>query len=104
LCNHWLLEEGGAKITDTIVVHGESLTLWSDHNLKMTSAADDAESTSLLKVMVLLDDSPSDLIAKLSPQHVEIAIWARKIRALRPLYLEQQQASIYLHCPVPAVL
>jgi hypothetical protein len=26
----WLLEEGGAKITDTIVMRGESLTLWID--------------------------------------------------------------------------
>jgi hypothetical protein len=69
----------------------------------MPSIADDVEFTSLLKVicMVLLDEAPSDII---SPQHVEIAIRGRKIRALRPLYMEQQQESIDLHCPVPAVL
>jgi hypothetical protein len=59
--------------------------------------------TSLLKVMVLLDAAPP-YFAKLSPQNAEITVQGRQIRALRPLYLEQQQASTNNNSPLPAVL
>jgi hypothetical protein len=45
--------------------------------------------TSLLKVMVLLDDAPVDFVSKLIPPHAEITSWGRQIRALRLSYPEQ---------------
>jgi hypothetical protein len=40
----------------------------------------------------------------MSPEHAEIATQGRHIRALQTSYLDQQQASVDSHCPLPAVL
>jgi hypothetical protein len=70
----------------------------------LLSVNDSAAAQSLLKVMVLLSNAPTDFIAKLSPQEAEIATLGRQIRALRPSYLEQQHALIGSSSPLPAVL
>jgi hypothetical protein len=96
----WLLEEGGAKITDVVMIRGEYRSIWKDLNVY----ARDAELPSLLRVMVLLGDAPADFIAKLSPQNAQIVTQGQRIRALRPLYLKQQQNMIQTTCPLPNVL
>jgi hypothetical protein len=98
----YLLEEAGAcasiaEATNT----GE--TVWTllapDH-----ADSEPEELTSLLKVMVMLDDAPQFFIAALSPAHTELTTRGRQYRAQLPLYLEQQRALIAAHCPLPAVL
>jgi hypothetical protein len=102
----WMLEEGGAHITTpftdgtTHVCRG--LSIWN--GVWQIFSGADMEFTSLVKVMVLLGDAPPDFIAKLSPHNAEIATQGRQIRALRPLYLERQQASISAQCSLPTVL
>jgi hypothetical protein len=101
----WLLEEGGAKITDTNVIDDEHKSVWDDlNNNELAYGVGRPQRQSLLKVMVLLGDAPADFIARLSPQNADIAIRGRQIRALRPAYLEQQLASIETDCPLPTVL
>jgi hypothetical protein len=96
----WLLEEGKASINDRDV---NDCDIWM--NLELLGSTDrPAELSSLLKVMVLLVDAPSDFITKLLPQHAELATRGRLIRALRPAYLEQQRALLAAHCPLLAVL
>jgi hypothetical protein len=98
----WLLEEGGARITDFTMLRGKTKSVWD--YLRVRTGANGVEFVSLLKVMVLLDDAPLDFIAKLSAQIAQIATQGRRLRALRPSYLEQQQALIETSCPLPAVL
>jgi hypothetical protein len=98
----WLLEEGSANITDTVVVHGKSRSLWNHIRSKSEGSA--VELTSLIKFMVLIVDAPPDFIAKMTPHDAKIALWGRRIRILRPLYLKQQEASIEALCPLPTVL
>jgi hypothetical protein len=107
----WLLEEGGAKITDESFSKQSEPPYKTEVKSVWDSVADslwvppvEAELTSLLKVMVLLGDAPTTFIAKLQLHEAEIAFRGLQIRALRPPYLEQQQASIDAHCPLPAVL
>ena len=54
--------------------------------------------------MVMCDDAPNFFIARLSPQHAELATRGRQLRAQLPEYLDQQRASVFAHCPLPAVL
>jgi hypothetical protein len=108
----WLLEEGGACINDTSHI---GLTVWmvleiqgasSRHSIlsiaQLRSIA--VELSSLLKVMVMLADAPGDFIAKLSPQHAELAMQGRQYRAQLPSYLKRANALVVVHCPLPAVL
>jgi hypothetical protein len=94
----WMLTEGGALITNVILLDGEgfdSNTVWD--RILMSSDPpfeDSGELSSLLNVMVLLDDAPADFVAVMSPQNAEIVTQGREIRALRPSYLEQQHALI----------
>jgi hypothetical protein len=61
------------------------------------SAGSAADLSSLLKVMVMLDDAPHNSIAKLSPQHADICMRGRQFRAQLPCYLEQQRATVVTH-------
>jgi hypothetical protein len=97
----WLIEEG-ALIPACI-----------SHFLKTffnTERANAAELSSLLKVLMLQLMSPnqdrdlSAFVAQLSPQHAEICTRGRQLRDRLPAYLEQQEASVGTHCPLPAVL
>jgi ankyrin repeat protein len=96
----WLLEEGGAKISDVVVIDSESKSIWDF--IPMSSNI--LEQKSLLKVMVLLDDAPPNFVANLKRHHAKITSQGRQIRALRPVYMEQQHALMKATCPLPAVL
>jgi hypothetical protein len=102
----WLLEEGGSSITETDIC---GLSVW---NLLLisghTCARGDAVAlSSLLKVMVMLEDAPESFCVGLSLHNAtlaEISTRGRQLRTQLPSYLEQQQASIVTHCPLPTVL
>jgi hypothetical protein len=97
----YFLQETGAIISD---VTDAGDTVWgSVTNLKLKNA-DQGKLASLLKVMVMLDDPPPALVAKLSATHATITTRGRQFRAQLPSYLEQQRASVVEHCPIPAVL
>jgi hypothetical protein len=66
----WLLEEGGANITDVIILSSKAEAMWDN----MLVAAANMEVVPLLKVMVLLGDALPNFIARLSPSDAEIAI------------------------------
>jgi hypothetical protein len=76
-------------------------TVW---NLLYEESTDTTELSSLLKVMVMLDDAPADFICDLTPQYAEICTRGRKLRAQLPAYLERQRATIVTNCPLPGVL
>jgi hypothetical protein len=81
------------------------LAVWSW--LSIHRVADAIAILSLLKVMVMLEDTPECFTAELalhSTKLAEIATRGRQLRAQLPSYLEQQQASIVTHCPLPTVL
>jgi hypothetical protein len=63
-----------------------------------------AELSSLVKVMVMLEDAPSFFIDQLSPHDAELCTRGRELRAHLPSYLEHQRVTVVTHCPVPAVL
>jgi hypothetical protein len=91
------LEEQGALLSESDN-YGD--TVWRILNLR---GDEGAELSSLLKVMVMLEDAPA-FIAKLSLQHAFICMQGRQFRAQLPSYLEQQRAAVVAHCPLPAVL
>jgi hypothetical protein len=94
----YLLQETESCIDETLE---DSLSVW---NLLEPRGADEAELSSLLKVMVMLDGAPHFFVAKLSPVHVELITRGRQYRAQLPSYLEQQRALVVAHCPLPSVL
>jgi hypothetical protein len=106
----YLLEEQGASISDT---EDSGDTVW-DNITRWLETSDITEYTdmsnvelsSLLKVMVMLEDAPSDFITRpqLLPQHSEICTRGQQLRAQLPSYLGQQRAAVVAHCTVPAVL
>ena len=87
-------------MNDVAVRHGVSWSLWEHLNV---SAAFPGLS-SLLRVMVLLGDAPAAFIARISPQDDGIIKRGKELRALRPVYLEQQRTLVRVHCTWPAVL
>jgi hypothetical protein len=81
------------------------VTAWgSIYYYHLEDLEDTAELSSLLKVMVMLEDAPAYFIGKLSQQNTEICTEGRQFRAQLPSYLEQQRAVVVVHCPLPAVL
>jgi hypothetical protein len=97
----WLLEEGAAI----------PINIW--HNVAKArhyEGEDAGELSSLLKVLTLLPMSPyQDLglppfVATLSPQHVDLFVRGRQLRAWLSLYVKQQQTSLRMHCALPVVL
>jgi hypothetical protein len=101
--------EEGALIPTNI---WESLAKRVQHadGLSAGLAPDAAELSSLLKVVTLLPTSLETdyflpaFIAELSPQHAELCMQGRWFRWRLPAFLEQQQASVSTHCPLPTVL
>jgi hypothetical protein len=99
----YLLEEQGASMT---ALDNSGRNVWhyfprSDCHFQTTNPT---ELSSLLKIMVLLEDAPADFIAELSPQHAELCTRGRLLRAQLPSHLEQQRAAVVTNCPLPAVL
>jgi hypothetical protein len=97
-----LIEEGGAKINQTDSAGVRSV--WTELLDNISESADTADLAALLKVMVLLDDAPANVIAVLSPAHAKIAKRGRQLRAQLPSYLEQQRTLVVAHCPLPSAL
>jgi hypothetical protein len=79
--------------------------LWStvnllfDHNL-----IEAAKLSSVLKVLTLIGDAPTELTGNFSGQHNEIIDEGRFLRAQLPAYLEQRHAMLASTCPLPTVL
>jgi hypothetical protein len=116
----WLLEFGGAKITDTDKAGNSVWTGVYQRSLKkMLKAAyrdrlaDELfvgwtagipEVTAMLRVIVLRSD-PSELFAEvLAPQLQQIVQDGARLRARLPAYLTQRRALIDVHCPLPSPL
>jgi hypothetical protein len=98
----WLLKEGKSSITETA---NNGLAVWSW--LSIHRFADDIAISSLLKVMVMLEDAPeyfTDVLSLHNVKFAEIATRGRQLRSQLPSYLEQQRASVIAHCPLPTVL
>jgi hypothetical protein len=96
----YLLEEQGALMTE---IDNYGATVWA-YLLSNHRGGNTAEQTSLLKVMVMLEDAPVIFTARMSPQDADICTRGRQLRAQLPSYLEQQRAAVVAHCPLPAVL
>jgi hypothetical protein len=100
----WLLEEGGASISDR---HVSGETVWERFEIDLPGdwiIDVDADRSSLLKVMVMLADAPDFFIADVLLQDAKICKRGKQFRAQLPSYLEQQQAAVVTHCPLPGVL
>jgi ankyrin repeat protein len=97
LLKHFLQEDGG-RISNA---PDEFETIWQ---LLRLQVADPVALTSLLKIMVMLDDDPSAFVANLSQAHAELTTRGRLFHAQLLPYLEWQRASVVEHCPLPAVL
>jgi hypothetical protein len=97
----YLLADQGASMSDT---DNRGLTVWDFLSTSLHWVEDAAELSSLLKVMVLLEDAPVSFTGLLSPQHEDICTRGRQLRAQLPSYLEQQRAAVVAHCPLPGVL
>jgi hypothetical protein len=93
-----LLQEAGARISDET---NDVETVW---DLLGLPGANPVALTSLLKIMVMLDDAPPTFVVGLSPANAELTTRGRHFRAQLPSYLEQQRASVFEHCPMPRVL
>jgi ankyrin repeat protein len=126
---HWLLTEGGSSVAEQ-AEHGQNAFLLAaegtgehfatmqyliEHGTPMSRkvwetlgdrcyGGNDAHLSSLLKVMVMLDDAPAEFIGELLPHHAKLCKQGRQLRARLPSYLEQQRAAVVTHCPLPAVL
>jgi hypothetical protein len=75
-------------------------TVWRGLALYCRDRSAAAELSSLLKVMVMLEDAPAGFVANLSPPHAEICMRGRhELRAQLPSYLEQQRAVVVAHGP-----
>jgi hypothetical protein len=95
----WLFVEGGASINQVGNFANETVWAFID-----PQSADAAELSSLLKVMVMLDDAPAHFVSRCSPYHAELCERGRQMRAHLPFYLGQQAGTIAATCPLPDVL
>lgn len=95
---HWLLTDAGASLPE-----GKKARLNVWRQLKIADA-DDAVLTSLLKIMIMLDDAPRNFIARLLPHHADIVTRGQQLREQLPLHLESQRVLVDAHCPLPAVI
>lgn len=98
----WLLsDEGGAKITEK---DSKGDTVWVLLERSGLHELDAAEMASLLRVMLLLSDAPTEFHRRSKPQHARIIDEGQQLRARLPAYLTQQRALITDHSTLPAVL
>jgi hypothetical protein len=72
--------------------------------LTLAITGTDADVSSLLKVMVMLDDAPSIFIKRLRPHDAEIATKGLMYRRHLLFYLEQQKTAVAADCDLPSVL
>jgi hypothetical protein len=95
----WLLADVGVDVSE--ITNDAYHTIWDTLSIGDSNAA---ELSSLLKVMVMLDNAPAYFIARLGQKHADICTRGRQLRAQLPAYLEQQRAQIIAHCALPDVL
>jgi hypothetical protein len=98
--SQWLLEHGGTIIEE---VSNEGHTVWGlleRHLIRY----DAAKAAPLLRVMVLKSAPPDDLVALLSPEHVQVAEEGARLRVALPAYLARRRALLDAHCPLIAPL
>ena len=112
----WLLEHGGAQITD---VDNRGKSVWSDRaasfsflslRLRETYKRNDAGEyvptantarlTTMLRAMVLHGGPPESLTAALAPPLQRIVQDGARLRARLPAYLAQRRALVDAHCPL----
>jgi ankyrin repeat protein len=98
----FLLEYGGSKVTDAIRDGKDLWALLEEHLLDEDEDA--ATVSALLKVVVLQQAPPAELIARLSPIHARIVEEGARLKARLPAYLAKQQPLLDAHCPLPAPL
>jgi hypothetical protein len=98
----WLLEEGVSSISQC--------TLWGK-SVWDTAVQYDLHKcgeffVKLLKVMVMLEDAPSEFLKEsmLSYRQRQVCRLGPRFRKELPLYLAKQKVSIIDHCPLPVVL
>jgi hypothetical protein len=125
---HWLLEYGGAQITDT---NNEGYSVWimngeaSLHNLlidaykkdddgeytsidgeyvtidgEYTPNGDTSALTAMLRVMMLHGGPPRSLTTDLAPPLQQIVQDGARLRARLPAYRTQRRALLDAHCPL----
>jgi hypothetical protein len=101
---HYLLEHGGATMTEKNK-YGENV--WDqliEHKRKvqrgvlMTPPHDPEAMTALLKVMLLRDTPPPNLVALLLPADRLVVDKGARLRARLPAYLKQRRALVDAHC------
>jgi hypothetical protein len=106
----WLLEHGGANIMDTTT---DGQTVWdvledlmidSVGNREIGSEHDSAAVTALLRVMLLCDAPPAELVIQLSVVHKLVVEEGARLRAELPAYLLRRRALLDSHCPLIAPL
>jgi hypothetical protein len=129
----WLLEEGGANITDRdregysalllsamcgklttckwLLEHGgaditDRTNAGKDvwHKLGNLSYVNAAELTALLRVMVLWSAPPGWLVRQMSPEHAPVGEEGVRLKAALPAYLARRRALLDVHCPLIAPL
>jgi hypothetical protein len=98
----WLLEHGGADIAE---VNGLGQTDWGLLR-RRGNIADNAvaDATALLRVMVLRDAPPDDLVVQMRPEHVRVVEEGARLRAALPAYLARRRALLDAHCSLIAPL
>jgi hypothetical protein len=102
----WLLEYGGADITDTTPA---GRTLWEVlekclAGRTLMERASVNQLTALLRVMVLQSTPPADLVIQMSPQHSHIVKEGTRLRAELPAYLARRRALLAEHTSLIAPL
>jgi hypothetical protein len=130
----WLLEEGGARITERnhrgytalhqaalsgdftackwLLEHGGADIAEANYRgitiweilAKEFSRRPAAEVTTLLRVLVVRGDPPADLFARLRPEHARVVEEGARLRAALPAYLVRRRAILDAHCPLIAPL
>jgi hypothetical protein len=95
----WMLEHGGADIAEANNVN----TVWN-LLLRHFNESNAAEVTALLRVMVLNSGPPTNVVAQLEPEHVQVVEEGARLRAALPAYLARRRAPLDRHCPLIAPL
>jgi hypothetical protein len=117
----WLLEYGGAQITET---DNEGESVWTQrsydglpHRLESAYTKDEDRKyvsfdgefvpnrdivalTAMLRVMLLHGGPPESLTAELAPPLQQIMDYGTRLRARLPAYLMQRRALFDAHCPL----
>jgi hypothetical protein len=101
----WLLEHGGADVTDT-TLDGRTVwdLLWASFVGSAKRPAHLDMLTNMLRVMALRSSPPVDLVVHMSLEHSLILKEGARLRAELPAYLAQQRALLAEHTSLIAPL